>query len=177
MGDIGGGMKVFGVVAAVLMVLGGIGVADTITLLNGRTIEGQIIRSNALSVTIRTSTGGQTYRMNELQGQAVPPSLAPAPVAETKPADREGVSRILRIYLYSRLGQIIYAAGSVLLLIQGFRISLLWGLLVFFTNILGGVVLLLFHPKRVIVPILIMLAGITLFLLPPLGALWSSGGQ
>lgn len=51
-------------------------VAETIALRDGRSIQGDVIRTNAASITVRTRSGIQTYQFSEL---ANPPEHAAAP--------------------------------------------------------------------------------------------------
>jgi hypothetical protein len=177
----------------VMVVLGAVlamtGLSDTIALRDGKMIEGQIIRTNAVSITVRTATGIQTYRLSELRDNAADtrvsaPSAMPEPMGPTAAQDKKAVSRdpdvsmrnfLLHGILTFRAGQIIWFLGSVLLLIQGFRTSILWGVLVLLTNLIGAIIFLLFHPKRAIVPLLIMLVGIVVFAMAPFWALWGAG--
>jgi hypothetical protein len=47
--------------------------AETITLRDGRSVQGDVIRTNAASITVRTKSGIQTYQFSEL---ANPPEHA-----------------------------------------------------------------------------------------------------
>jgi len=52
--------------------------AETITLRDGKSIQGDVIRTNAASITIRTKSGIQTYQFTEL---ANPHEYATSPFA------------------------------------------------------------------------------------------------
>lgn len=182
-------MKKWMLIIAVVAGLAGVGIADTVVLRNGKVIEGRVIHTNAVSVTVRTATGVQTYYLNELQNNAEDARAAVwsarSPAVDTPPASAKNAGHrnpdenpgkfFLRGCLSIRAGQILWILGSVLLLVQGFRTSILWGVLVLFTNLLGAIIFLVFHPKRAIVPLLIMLVGIVVFAMAPFWALWGAG--
>jgi hypothetical protein len=184
-------MTRIGFVAACMVLLSVKGEAETFRLRDGRTLDGQIIRTNDVSVTIRTSSGVQTYALSELGSGPEPPStvaLSGQPPPTTAPHspttgvpagdwDRSMRGFFLHGLLTVRAGQIIWLLGSILLLVQGFRTHPLWGILVLLTNLLGAVLFLIFHPKQAIVPLLIMLVGIVVFAMAPFWALWGAGAR
>jgi len=163
--------------------------AETIELLNGKTIEGQIVRTNTTSITLRTSSGVQTYNLKELAVHAEQPSATTVTtvcldaesnaVPHSNTEEQEGLHDIQSFLLHGaltfRAGQILWLIGSVVLIIQGFRTSILWGVLILFTNLLGSIAFSILHPKRAVVPLLIMLVGIVVFVMAPFWALWGAG--
>lgn len=171
------------------------GMAEVIPLASGKSIEGDVIRTNDTSVTIRTRSGVQTYQFYEL---AKPPidigidfSPGPTPTARggvsqpgatsstgaTSTVSRSRPDELMQkgvnaVAVFSRIGQILFFLGWLLLVIQGFRVSILWGILNLLFSLISGLIFLVFHPKQGILPFIVMLAGVVVFAMSPLWGLW-----
>jgi hypothetical protein len=168
------------VVMAALLI--GSALAETIVLQGGKNVDGKILRTNDVGIVIQTKTGVQTYRFDELQSQAQQQAAAegaaitntpvrpPATGGESIHLGRGFASFILTI----RAGQLLWILGSIFLLVQGFRTSILWGIVLLLTNFLGGIVFVILHPRRAALPVLIMLAGIVIFATAPLWGMWGA---
>jgi hypothetical protein len=188
--------KLMTAVLAVMLCTMTVGRAELIPLASGRTIDGEVIRTNDTSITIRTKSGFQTYQFYELAKPPMDIRLDVSPARTSTPhhavsvpmktsvlrEGQEGVApsgegqRVFRFFagalLSARAGQILVLLGWILLVIQGFRVSILWGILNLLFSLVSGIIFLVFHPKQGILPFIVMLAGIVVFAMSPFWALW-----
>jgi hypothetical protein len=146
--------------------------AETIRLVNGKEVEGTIIRSNASNITVRTRTGVSTYQLSEVERSSIPetalPPSKPNSIASSSPVMKSGADDFIRSFRDSmarttigiKITFCLWFIGSVWFTIVAFRVSIPWGFFMFFFNWIAVLIFSAFHWKEAWRPLLVLILAI-----------------
>ena len=168
------------------------GALETLTLENGRTVTGDVVRASDRAITLKSPSGVQTYALNEFDAASrkllletvltntLPPPPAVAPPAPEIRAEAEP-ARAADRFLGGFAGALVVSyvlllVAFVWFVVQGYRTSVPWGVANLLLYPLAPLAFAFFHTRAGLWPLLCLLAGLALFFGSPLIAAWSAGG-
>lgn len=171
---------------------------ETLTLENGRSLTGEVLRASDRAITLKSSSGVQTYTLQEfdaasrkhlletvltnalpppvVEGTASPeierPALPGPRAASDEPADVKSAARLFGgMFGAAIAGYVLLFVSYVWFIVLGFRESVLWGVL----NLLvpfAPLVFALLHFRASVGALLCFAAGIGVIVGAPALAFW-----